>query len=95
MTRAPTGAGRWWSRLFGAVWTSRSPLSSASAVRARHEAELMAIDGVVSVGVGRGVDGREVIIVGLADAFRAASSPVPSTINGVHVEVRVVGQPRA
>lgn len=85
-----------WSRLLAAVGVRSAHRSvSASAARDRHASRLMAIDGVVSVGVGLAEDGAEVVVVGVADTPRSTSVAVPSSVDGVAVEVRVVGHPRA
>jgi hypothetical protein len=58
-------------------------------VLARHQGQLMAIDGVEGVGVGRDRIGNSAIVVFLRDASVAAQ--VPSQIEGCPVETSVTG----
>lgn len=66
------------------------PMSAVAEVLQRHEARLMAIPGVKSVGEGRGSIGDPAIEVGVAHAGVAQS--VPRTVDGVEVVTRVVGE---
>ncbi|MDQ7843617.1 MAG: hypothetical protein QN141_07715 [Armatimonadota bacterium] len=61
-------------------------------VRARYEAELMALPGVVSVGVGGGPDGTLVIVVGLDRPRPETVSRLPRTLEGYTVQAQVVGR---
>ncbi len=56
---------------------------------ARQEAQLMAIQGVTSVGIGLGPVGGEALVVGVVDA--AVAARLPSNIEGVPVMVKVTG----
>jgi hypothetical protein len=62
----------------------------AQDVLAAHEAELLAMRGVVSVGVGFGPAGREALLVGVVDAGVAAR--LPAEMDGVPVIVTVTGE---
>ena len=63
--------------------------SAVEQVRKSHEQELMAIDGVEGVGLGRDSIGNDAIIVYLrTDDVR---DRVPSSIDGYPVETRVTG----
>jgi hypothetical protein len=64
-------------------------------VRTRHEAELLRIPGVVSVGIGLGASGDPVIVVGVESDPEEASDAVPRVLDGFAVEVRCVDTPRA
>ena len=62
-------------------------------IRKRHLEELMAIDGVVGVGIG--MDGEEhVIVVNVREMNEELLSKIPDDIEGVHVKVEVVGDMR-
>lgn len=58
-------------------------------VLASQEARLLAVPGVVSVGVGTGRPGEEAIAVGVTDAGVAAR--LPRKINGVPLVITVTG----
>ena len=68
---------------------------SIQEVTARHAEELMAIPGVVSVGIGLGEDGVAVIVVGLDRESSAAQDAVPETLDGFTVRTEIVGRFRA
>lgn len=65
---------------------ARSPVEL---VRERHESELMAIDGVMGVGIGRTPAGQDAVVVYVMDA--SVASRLPKRIDGVDVEVVVTG----
>ena len=76
----------------GAVEYSPAPAKSRGALElllARQEAQLLAIQGVTSVGIGLGPAGGEALAVGVVDAGVAAR--LPSEIEGVPVVVKVTG----
>lgn len=79
---------RWVAKLLG-----RGESASLARVRMRAEERLMALEGVVSVGVGLDDDGREAIVVGIATAESVVA--VPHDVDGVPVVVREVGEMRA
>ncbi len=64
-------------------------------VKARHEAELLQLPGVVSVGIGRDTDGVLVLVVGLDRDRPETQAVVPQQLDGHRVKVQVVGQIRA
>ena len=68
---------------------------SIQQVKEQHTAELMALPGVVSVGIGQSGNGEKVILVGMESADAAAQSAVPERIGGYPVEIRVAGRPAA
>ena len=64
-------------------------------IKRQNEAQLMALPGVVSVGVGRAPDGKPAIIVGLRSADPAVVQQVPNEIKGYPVIVQTVGTIKA
>ena len=56
----------------------------------RHRHRLLAMSDVVSVGIGFDTSHRTVIVVGVTSA-EAAADQVPADLDGVPVQVRVVG----
>jgi hypothetical protein len=70
-------------------------LTHAREVKARHETELMALPGVISVGVGLQKNGKKftedvAIVVMVRKKQRAGS--IPAEIEGVPVDVQVSGE---
>ncbi len=65
---------------------------SIQQVKEQHTTELMALPGVVSVGLGRSRDGVPVIIVGVESDSPVIVSAVPRRIEGYPVEVQVSGR---
>ena len=64
-------------------------------VKKRNEAEIMASQDVVSVGIGIGVDGQPAIIVGLRRDNQETRSDLPEQLEGYQVIVEIVGSVRA
>jgi hypothetical protein len=64
-------------------------------VKARHAARLLALPGVVSVGIGRDAEGREVIIIGLDRARPETQARLPTLIEGHGVRVEIIGTVKA
>ena len=64
-------------------------------VKRQNEADLMALPGVVSVGIGRGPNGQPAIIVGMESAAEAGARRVPSEINGYPVVIQKTGKLKA
>ena len=62
--------------------------------KAMHVDELMAIPGVVSVGIGLDEDGHRAILIGL-DRPRAEDDVLPDSLEGHPVVVQVIGEIRA
>lgn len=76
----------------GPVEYSPTPEKSRGALElllAREEAQLLAIQGVTSVGIGIGPAGGEALAVGVTDT--GVASRLPSDIGGVPVVVTVTG----
>ena len=68
---------------------SAQPSGALEALLAREEARLLAIPGVVSVGIGLGPAGTEAFVLGVIDAGVAAR--LPSDIERVPVVINVTG----
>lgn len=66
-----------------------SPRGALEQLLAREEARLLAIPGVISVGIGLGEPGGEALTVGVVDAGVAAR--LPRAIGGVPLAVTVTG----
>ncbi len=64
-------------------------------VKQSHEEELLAIPGVVSVGIGMGDKGHSAIIVGIAGTDAGAGATIPQSIEGYRVIVKPTGTVRA
>ncbi len=69
--------------------------TSIQDVKAQHEAELMAMPGVVSVGIGLDDQGNHVIVVGVDQDRPEIRAQVPKTVDGYPVRVEVVGKMKA
>jgi hypothetical protein len=61
------------------------------AVVSRHRGRLLAMSQVVSVGLGFGSGHRTVIVVGVSSLDDAGNVSLPDHLDGVPLEVRVVG----
>jgi len=66
--------------------------SSIQQVKEQHTAELMALPGVVSVGLGKNRSGEPAIIVGVEADNVENISAVPKKLDGYPVEVQVMGK---
>ncbi len=60
-------------------------------VKKQHEARLLAIPGVVSVGIGLDPGGQPAIIVGLKAPDPEAEAKIPSSLDGYPVLIQIVG----
>lgn len=63
-------------------------------VKNNHEAQLMAIPGVVSVGIGLDSDKNSVIIIGIETDDNQLKSSLPKQLDGYTVITRTVGSVR-
>lgn len=68
---------------------------SIQEVKQKHEAELMELPGVVSVGIGRDEQGRAVIAIGLDRDRPEVREQLPQRLEGYDVHTTVVGKPAA
>jgi hypothetical protein len=64
-------------------------------VKARHAPRILAMPGVVSVGVGRDTEGREVIVVGLDRARPETQARLPAKLEDYRVQVQITGTVKA
>jgi len=64
-------------------------------VKAKYEAQLLQLPGVVSVGIGRDENGQAAIIIGLESPNPETESKLPTNLEGYPVKVRIVGEIRA
>lgn len=64
-------------------------------VKKQHEAQLLKMAGVVSVGIGLDSKGNQAIIVGLDGSHPETESSIPATLDGFPVVVQTVGSIRA
>ena len=65
---------------------------SIQQVKEQHTTELMALPGVVSVGLGKNKSGEPAIIVGVETDSAESISAVPKRLDGYPVEVQVMGK---
>ena len=63
--------------------------------KAKHQERLMALPGVVSVGIGLDPDGAPAIVVGLINPEVETALELPKTIEGYPVLTQIVGPVRA
>ncbi len=69
--------------------------SSIQNVKKKHEAKLMSLPGVVSVGIGLDPSGRPAVIVGL-DKYRPdVQAQIPSQLEGHPLIVQILGPIKA
>ena len=64
-------------------------------VKAKYERQLMSQPGVISVGIGRGDDGKPVIVVGLDGLRPETRKAMPKELEGYRVRVEVTGPIKA
>lgn len=64
-------------------------------VKRQNEADLMALPGVVSVGIGRGPNGQPAIIVGMETVAPGMTPKMPSEIGGYPVVIQTAGKLKA
>jgi hypothetical protein len=64
---------------------------SLTAAKKKHEARLLQLPGVVSVGIGSDERGREAIVIGIADSNPKIRARLPANLEGYPVILRIVG----
>jgi hypothetical protein len=69
--------------------------SSIKDVKKRHEARLLELPSVVSVGIGLNRNGQSAIIIGLDGPNAENEGQLPSMLEGYPVEVQIVGTLKA
>ncbi|MGD8784051.1 MAG: hypothetical protein PVF28_03645 [Thioalkalispiraceae bacterium] len=68
---------------------------SIQTVKQRHNDELMAIEGVIAVGIGQAPDGSSAIIITMEEGQQQAASQLPKTLEGYPVIIQYSGKIRA
>jgi microsomal dipeptidase-like Zn-dependent dipeptidase len=64
-------------------------------VKTQHESQLMAISGVVSVGIGEDYNGQSAIIIGVESPDKLDKMQLPKKLDGYPVKVQIMGTIRA
>jgi hypothetical protein len=64
-------------------------------IKRRHEKQLLALDGVIAVGIGVLSTGEVGLIVSVKKSFDAARKKIPRRLEGILVEVRESGEIKA
>jgi hypothetical protein len=57
----------------------------------KHEASIMKIEGVISIGIGYRNDKTPAIIVGLRQEKESMIKSIPSVLEGYPVEIQIIG----
>lgn len=60
-------------------------------VKSQHVTQIMAIPGVVSMGIGRNSQGESVIVIGVVSDKTSIISALPTELDGYKVEHHVIG----
>jgi len=68
---------------------------SISTVKTKHEFELLAKPGVVSVGIGHDNNGQAVIVIGVESQDNVDKLALPNELDGYPVKVQIIGTFRA
>lgn len=68
---------------------------SIQEVKKQHEASILQLSGVVSVGIGLDPNGNQAIIVGLDGPNPKTQAKIPTALGGFPVVVQIVGPIRA
>lgn len=72
-----------------------SMADSIQEVKARYLDQLMAIEGVVSVGIGRDEEQQTCIVVGIESQQAVSAGTIPKILDSYPVSVKVVGSIQA
>lgn len=64
-------------------------------IKAKYTDQLMAMDGVRSVGIGLDSNGNQAIFVGVEKMTPELDSTLPKTLDGVSVIVQIIGDIKA
>ena len=70
-------------------------MTDISEIKKQNESSLLAISGVVSVGIGLNDKGQKTIMVGVRSEDAARQAKIPNQLEGHPVTVNVVGTIRA
>lgn len=68
---------------------------SIQEVKQKHEARLLAIPGVVAIGIGLDKDGDLAIIVSLDGAYPETQAQLPRSLEGYTVSTQITGKLKA
>jgi hypothetical protein len=68
---------------------------SVQTIKEKHEAKLLAMPGVVSVGIGQDVDGAALIIIGISSEDAQLIAELPNKLEGIAVKVQLIGAVQA
>jgi hypothetical protein len=64
-------------------------------VKKKHEARLMSLPGVVSVGIGRDPQGNPAVIVGMDSPRAETQAQIPTQLDGYPLLIQIVGPLKA
>ncbi|MBN1387191.1 MAG: hypothetical protein JW965_02015 [Bacteroidales bacterium] len=64
-------------------------------VKSKYESSIMKIEGVVSLGIGKGRNNKPAIIIGLREKNKDTMDLLPSELEGYQVEIKILGTIRA
>ena len=70
-------------------------IPSIQEVKKKHEAKLMSLPGVVSVGIGLDPGGRPAVIVGLDKSRPEVEAQIPSQLEGHPLVIQILGPIKA
>jgi len=79
----------------GDVTESTAMGPTINEVKTKHEAQLLAVDGVVSVGIGRDADGQAIIVIGIESSNTLKQAGLPTELEGYRVKTQVIGPVKA
>jgi hypothetical protein len=77
------------------VMCKEANMPTINDVKAQHQARLLKLPGVISVGIGQDEDGNPAIIVGLEGPNPETQAKLPDELEGYPVRVRTVGRVKA
>jgi hypothetical protein len=81
--------------VFAATLAQGAEMPTIQQVKAAHEKRLLALPGVVSIGIGRDAQGREAIVIGLDRARPETEAQLPRALDDYPVRVQILGPIRA
>lgn len=70
-------------------------MPSIQDVKAEHASRIMALPGVVSVGIGRDAGGQPILVIGLDRERAETRARLPQELEGYALKVEIVGDVRA
>jgi hypothetical protein len=68
---------------------------SIQEVKTKYTNRLLALPGVISVGIGKDPEGQSVIIIGLESPHPETEKKIPKTLEGYPVRVEILGTVKA